>query len=167
MQEETRMPRSGKEFLLFLAIISLISVNTIAPLIMGFQFGFTMDVYQAALKTMPFIWVVVVLIVPFVVEPIANKLVHKFTEPTDSFNSVTLFHVFFSVLLMSILMTVIGTWVGTRQITLDPIRSFFYNWPRNFCIAFFIEMLVAQPIARFAMKTLHKFQAKKSNLAKS
>lgn len=167
MQEETRMPRSGKEFLLFLAVISIISVITIASLIMGFQFCFTIDVYKMALKTISFMWLFVVLIVPFVVEPIANKLVQKFTEPTDSFNSVTLFHIFFSVLIMSILLTVIGNWVGTRHITLEPIKSFFYHWPRNFCIAFFIEMLVAQPLARFAMKTLHKFQAKKSNLAKS
>lgn len=167
MQQETRMPRNGKEFLLFLAIISITSVNTIAPLIMGFEFGFTAEVYKATLTTIPFIWLIVIFIVPFIVEPLANKLVEKFTQPTDSFNAVTLFHIFFSVLLMSILLTVIGTWVGTRSITMEPIREFFHNWPRNFTIAFFIEILVAQPLARFIMRLLHKYQSRQSKVTEA
>lgn len=167
MQEETRLPRNGKEFILFLFTISFISVNTIAPLIMGFQFGFTKEVYMAALKTIPFILIVVLLIVPFIVEPISNKLVGKFTQPTDSFNSVTLFHTFFSVIMMSLMMTVIGNWIGTQSITLDPIKSFFYNWPRNFTIAFFIENLVAQPLARLVMTVLHKYQAQQKELTEA
>ncbi|MBM6615875.1 hypothetical protein JTF06_13370 [Desemzia sp. RIT804] len=165
MQEETRLPKNGKEFILFLGIISIISVNTIAPTIMGLQFGFTMDVYKAALKTMPFIWLIVLVLIPFIVEPIANKLVAKFTAPTDSFNSVTLFHTLFSVLMMSIILSVVAAWVGTRTISMEPITNFFYAWPRNFAVAFFIESLIAQPIARLAMKGLHKYQAKQSKIA--
>lgn len=41
MHGETRLPQNGKEFALFLAIISILSVNIIAPLIMGFEFGFS------------------------------------------------------------------------------------------------------------------------------
>lgn len=162
MQEETRMPQNGKEFILFLAVISIISVNTIAPLIMALQFGFTKAVYLQTLKTIPFMWIIVVLIVPFIVEPIVNKLMPKFVQPTDSFNAVTLFHIFFSVLIMSILLTVIGTWVGTRNISMEPIKNFFYNWPRNFTIAFFIELVVAQPLARLAMTLIHKQRANKT-----
>lgn len=165
MQEETRLPRNGKEFLLFLGIISIISVNTIAPVIMGLQFGFTMNVYKMALQTIPFVWLVVLVLIPFVVEPIANKLVAKFTAPTDSFNSVTLFHTLFSVLMMSIILSVVAAWIGTRTISMEPITSFFQNWPRNFCVAFFIESLIAQPIARLAMQGLHKYQAKQSKVA--
>lgn len=162
MKEETRMPQNGKEFILFLAVISIISVNTIAPLIMALQFGFTKAVYLQTLKTIPFMWIIVVLIVPFIVEPIVNKLMPKFTQPTDSFNATTLFHIFFSVLIMSILLTVIGTWVGTRSISIEPIKTFFYTWPRNFTIAFFIELLVAQPLARLAMALIHKQRANKT-----
>lgn len=166
MQEETRMPRNGKEFILFLAVISIISVNTIAPLIMALQFGFTKAVYLQPLKTIPFMWIIVVLIVPFIVEPVINRLMPKFIQPPDSFNAVTLFHIFFSVLIMSVLLTVIGTWVGTRSISMEPIKNFFYNWPRNFTIAFFIEMLAAQPLARLAMTLIHKRQATQSNTLK-
>ncbi len=28
-------------------------------------------------------------------------------------------------------------------------------WPRNFCIAFWVEMLIAQPAARMAMVRIH------------
>ncbi|MER2181109.1 MAG: hypothetical protein ABS899_03540, partial [Desemzia incerta] len=79
MKEETRMPQNGKEFILFSAVISIISVNTIAPLIMALQFRFTKAVYLQTLKTIPFMWIIVVLIVPFIVEPIVNKLMPKFT----------------------------------------------------------------------------------------
>lgn len=162
MKKETRMPQNGKEFILFLAVISIISVNTIAPLIMALQFGFTKAVYLQTLKTIPFMWIIVVLIVPFIVEPIVNKLMPKFTQPTDSFNAATLFHIFFSVLIMSVLLTVIGTWVGTRSISMEPIKTFFYTWPRNFTIAFFIELLVAQPLACLAMALIHKQRANKT-----
>lgn len=132
---------------------------------MGLQFGFTMDVYKMALQTIPFIWLIVLVLIPFIVEPIANKLVAKFTAPTDSFNSVTLFHTLFSVILMYVILTVVGTWVGTRTISMEPITNFFHHWPSNFGVAFFIESLIAQPIARLAMKSLHKYQAKRSEVA--
>jgi hypothetical protein len=46
------------------------------------------------------------------------------------------------------------------EVSLKPIQSFFYSWPRNFFIAFWVEALIAQPIARFAMKKLHASQAR-------
>ena len=60
-----------------------------------------------------------------------------------------------TVFLMSIFLTVIGTWIGTRQISMEPIRMFFYKWPRNFAISFAVEALIAQPIARFVMLKMH------------
>ncbi|WP_296880164.1 hypothetical protein [Thomasclavelia sp.] len=52
-------------------------------------------------------------------------------------------------------MTVIGAWIGTRSTTLEPIQMFFYKWPRNFAISLFVEMCLAQPIARFTMLRLY------------
>ena len=49
-----------------------------------------------------------------------------------------------------------------REISIEPIRTFFYDWPRNFFIAFWVEVLIAQPAARFAMKKLHATQARKT-----
>lgn len=161
MQEETRLPRNGKEFALFLGIISVLSVNIIAPLIMGFEFGFKKEVYFITLKVIPFMWIIVVLLETLIVSRVVEKLVEKFTEPTDGFNARILFNILFSVTILSMLLTVIGTWVGMRQISMEPIHTFFYKWPRNFFIAFWVEALIAQPIARFAMKKLHTKQVKK------
>jgi len=61
---------------------------------------------------------------------------------------------------MSIFLTVIGTWIGSRQISMDPIHLFFYKWPRNFVISFAVELLIAQPIARFVMEKLHMVKDK-------
>ncbi|WP_188455505.1 hypothetical protein [Virgibacillus oceani] len=161
MHEETRLPRNGKEFILFLAIISILSVNIIAPLIMGFEFGFHKQTYFETLQVIPFVWICVILLVTLVANPIVNKLIAKFTKPTDGFNAKVLFTILFSVTILSILLTIIGTWIGMREISLEPFQTFFYDWPRNFFIAFWVEMLIAQPIARFAMKKLHEGQARK------
>ncbi|PAV31614.1 hypothetical protein CIL05_02865 [Virgibacillus profundi] len=162
MHEETRLPRNGKEFILFLAIISVLSVNIIAPIIMGFEFGFKKETYVNTLQVIPFVWICVILLVTLVANPIVSKLVPKFVKPTDGFNARILFNILFSVTILSILLTVIGSWIGMREISLEPIQTFFYAWPRNFFIAFWVEMLIAQPIARFAMKKLHESQASKA-----
>ncbi|WP_343223160.1 hypothetical protein [Mesobacillus maritimus] len=43
---------------------------------------------------------------------------------------------------------------------MEPLKTFFYDWPRNFVITSWIEALVAQPIVRFAMVKLHAAQAR-------
>jgi len=126
MHEETRLPRNGKEFILFLAIISILSVNIIAPIIMGFEFGFTKDVYMETLQVLPFVWVCVILLVTLVANPLVNKLVPLFVKPTDSFNARVLFTILFSVTILSILLTVIGSWIGMREFSLEPLKNFFY-----------------------------------------
>lgn len=114
-----------------MAVISIISVNIIAPLITFFEIGFKASTWLETLKVIPFIWLTVIVLV----------------------------NILFSVLLMSMLLTVIGTWIGNREISLDPIRMFFYKWPRNFSISLFVEACIAQPIARFVMLKLHTKQA--------
>jgi len=158
MHSETRIPRNGKEFIVFLAIVSILSVHTIAPLIMGLKFGFSKEVYLNTMKVIPFVWLCVIVLVPFVVNPLVTKLVAKFTASTDGFNARVLFTILFSVTILSVLLTIIGSWIGMREISLEPFRTFFYDWPRNFFIAFWIEALVAQPIARYAMVKLHAAQ---------
>jgi hypothetical protein len=74
----------------------------------------------------------------------------------DSFGSHIMINIIFSVLLMSVFLTVIGTWIGSRHISMEPIRLFFYKWPRNFSISFFVEACIAQPAAHFVMSRLHQ-----------
>lgn len=55
-----KLPRNKKETAIFILIISIISVNIIAPLITCFEIGFSMQVWLNTFKVMPFIWVSVV-----------------------------------------------------------------------------------------------------------
>lgn len=149
-----KLPRSKKEFALFMAVISIISVNIIAPLITCFEAGFHLSVWGDALSVIPFIWCSVIALVLLTYKP-AEWMTSKIINRNDSFNAHIVVNILCTVFLMSIFLTVIGTWIGSRHISLEPIRMFFCKWPRNFAISFAVELLVAQPAARFVMLKLH------------
>ncbi|HBG5055985.1 TPA: hypothetical protein KQF55_003677 [Clostridioides difficile] len=149
-----KLPRNKKEFALFMGVISIISVNIIAPIITCFEAGFHLYVWNDVLSILPFIWVSVVIIVLITYIP-AEKLTSKIVSKEDSFNSHIIVNILCTVLLMSIFLTVIGTWIGTHSVTLEPIKMFFYKWPRNFAISFFVELCIAHPIARFIILKFH------------
>ncbi len=158
-----KLPRNKKEFAIFMAVISIISVNTIAPLITFFEVGFHLSVWADTLKVIPFIWCTVIALVLITYKP-AEWLTSKVAKQGDSFSAHITINILFSVLLMSVFLTVIGTWIGTRHISMEPIRMFFYKWPRNFAISFGIEACLAQPIARLVLLKLHQYQdSKKRN----
>ncbi len=149
--------------MLFMAIVSLISVNIIAPLITSFEIGFGWQTWLATLKILPVIWLAVVAVVLLTYQP-ADWLTGKIVAKQDSFNAHITINILCTVLLMSIILTVIGTWIGQRQISLEPLQHFFYRWPRNFTIALAVEALVAQPIARQAIFLLHKIYSAEKEL---
>lgn len=157
MEFYQKLPRNKKEFVLYLAVISIISVNIIAPIItfLDLQVGFNLDVYVSVLQVLPFIWLSVIALVLITYKP-ASFLTSKVAKEGDSFSAHIIINIMFSVLLMSVFLTVIGTWIGCRQISMEPITGFFYKWPRNFSVSFAIEACVAQPIARAVMSLLHK-----------
>ncbi|MBE5748340.1 MAG: hypothetical protein E7344_01775 [Clostridiales bacterium] len=150
-----KLPRNKKEFVLFMLVISVISVNIIAPLITCFEVGFSFATWANVLKILPIMWPTVIVIVLATYIP-AEWLTHKVVSHGDSFKTVVTINILCTVFLMSIILTVVGTWVGTQSISIDPIVTFFHKWQRNFAISFGVEALIAQPIARFVMSALHK-----------
>ena len=161
MEFYMKLPRNKKEFALFMAVISIISVNIIAPLITCFEVGFHMYVWADAIKIIPFIWICVIALVLITYKP-AEWLTSRIVEEGDSFSSHIVINILCTVFLMSIFLTVIGTWIGSRQVSMEPIRMFFYKWPRNFAISFAIESLIAQPIARVVLLKMHQFKDRES-----
>lgn len=151
-----KLPRSRREFALFMAIISIISVNIIAPLITCFEMGFHLYVWADALRIIPFIWLSVIVLVLLTYKP-AEWMTGRIISEGDSFNAHIIVNILCTVFLMSIFLTVIGTWIGSRRISVEPIRLFFYKWPRNFSISLAVEALIAQPVARFVMLKLHQW----------
>ncbi|RKD71338.1 hypothetical protein ATL39_2734 [Sinobaca qinghaiensis] len=162
IHKEARLPQNAKEGILFLLIVSFLSVNTIAPVIVGLERGFSLQIYKETLIILPFMWMIVMLVVLFIARPLVGKLMPVFTAAEDGFNARVLLTIVLNVTIISLLMTCIGMWVGTGRISLDPLQQFLHIWPRNFGIAFWIEILFAQPIARFAMKQIHAMQDRKT-----
>ncbi|HBJ1647883.1 UNVERIFIED_ORG: hypothetical protein B2H98_00865 [Clostridium botulinum] len=163
MEFYMKLPRNKKEFALFLLIISIISVNIIAPLITCFEVGFHMYVWADAIKIIPFIWICVIMLVLITYKP-AELLTSKIIDKEDSFNSHIVINILCTVFLMSIFLTIIGTWIGNREVSMEPIRMFFYKWPRNIVISFAVEAFIAQPIARTVMLKMHQIKDNKSIL---
>lgn len=157
-----KLPRNKKEFILFMAIISIISVNIIAPLITCFEVGFHLSVWADAIQVMPAIWLCVIALVLLTYRP-AEWLTSQIIEENDSFGAHIVVNILCTVFLMSIFLTVIGTWIGSREVSMQPIRIFFYKWPRNFAISFATEAFIAQPIARMVMMRMHQVKDRKSN----
>ncbi|WP_206154814.1 hypothetical protein [Clostridium muellerianum] len=60
----------------------------------------------------------------------------------------------------ALFLTVIGSWIGNRQVSMEPIQMFFYKWPRNIVISFIVEAFIAPPIARMVMLKMHKINDK-------
>ncbi|GHU07745.1 hypothetical protein FACS189431_2820 [Alphaproteobacteria bacterium] len=150
----THLPRGRKEFALFMLIVSVLSVNIIAPLITFSEIGFSTDVYLHTLSILPYVWLCVIPTVLITQKP-ATHLASKIVKHGDSFSAAMMINVLCNVFCMSILLTIVGSWIGAGAITLEPIQNFFIKWPRNFAIAFAVEAIIAQPIARFIMSKVH------------
>ena len=164
--EELRLPWSNREGLLYGGIIAIITCIIMATFNIARSFGkFDAEVMLTSLKCIPIIWVIVMLLMTFIVGRIANYGVRRFTEPTDGFNTRIVFNIIFCVTMMSMSMTLIGGIIGqgigaligggTVDIA-ETVMIWPEIWPRNFCIAFWVEMLIAQPAARKAMVMIHR-----------
>ena len=95
-----KLPRNAKEFALFLILVSILSVNIIAPLISCFELGFSLRVWQGVMKTLPFIWLSVVALVLVTYKP-GMWLTSKLTERDDSFHAHITINILCNVFLMS------------------------------------------------------------------
>ncbi|MDR0936722.1 MAG: hypothetical protein LBM98_08585 [Oscillospiraceae bacterium] len=155
MDFHMRLPRGKREFALFMAIVSILSVNIIAPLITCFELGFSFSVWADVLRIIPFVWLSVIALVLLTYKP-AEWLTDRIIARDDSFRAHITINIMCTVLLMSVFLTIIGTWIGGRRVSLEPIQLFFYKWPRNFAISFAVEALIAQPIARAVLYKLHQ-----------
>ena len=159
-----KLPRNKKEFALFMAVISILSVNIIAPLITCFEMGFHLYIWADTLRVIPFIWVAVIAVVLITYKP-TEWLTARISKEGDSFGSHIVINILCTVLLMSIFLTVVGTWIGMRHVSLEPIRMFFYRWPRNAAISFIVEACIAQPVARLVMLKLHQRKDSKAQIS--
>lgn len=165
MHQEKRLPRNGKEGLLYGTIISTLTVLFMTTFSTVYFAGdFNGEIAFSILKMLPIMWIIVMIIEPTIFGRIAESLTAKFTKPTDSFNSKIMFRIVFTVLGMSAAMTLIGDVVGNGFHS-ELFSNWLQYWPRNFAIVLAAESLVIQPIARFIMVKLHEAQDRKAAVA--
>ena len=157
--EELRFPRNNREGLLYGGIIAGITAYLMALFNMSRSIGdFRPEYIIQIIPTYVVVWVVVMLLMTFVVGRIADWFIGRYVDPSDSANVRILANIVVCVTFMSMIMSAIGPIIGTTvegHLSLEQTYRWVYNWPYNFCAAFWIEMVLAQPAARFVMKRLH------------
>lgn len=155
MEFYMKLPRNKREFALFLLIVSLISVNLIAPLISCLTQGFSLETYQHTLTLLPRIWLIIVILVLLTHSP-AEKLMNRFTAETDSFNAKITITILFNVCMIAIVMTLVGTWIGSGHVYWMGLSTYIASLARNMTIAFLVEAVIAQPVARVVLYRIHR-----------
>ena len=158
--EELRFPWNDKEGLLYGGIIAGITAYLMALFNMSRSIGdFRPEYLYQVIPTYIVVWVVVMLLMTFVVGKIADLAINRYLVPSDSANTRILANIVVCVTCMSVIMSALGPIIGTMvegDLSLEQTLRWPYNWPYNFCVAFWIEMALAQPAARAVMKGLHE-----------
>jgi len=163
------LPRNPKEGIIYGCIIASISSLLIGGFNVYDNMGFTPATFGDFLMTFIVIWpvmfVIAFLLASAVVEKTARKIISRYLSPNDSTNAYICFNIVICALMMSAILTFVGGLVGqsigfmVNGATIDVIgltENWPLIWPRNFCIAFWVEMLIAQPVARFVMVRMHR-----------
>ena len=158
MEFQKRLPQSLKETALFMLVISVISVNLIAPLITCLEIGFSLENWRAVLGQIPFLWPCVVLLVILTQKP-ADKLASYFLNNQPNSFKATMSDPCSLQCLLDVLSADGFRHASVLTISAEPLYHFFEKWPRNFTIALFVEALIAQPIARSVMAWYHEKKA--------
>lgn len=156
--EELRLPWDDKEGLLYGSIIACITSYIMAFINTARVTGLDSSTPIETLKCLPFIWVVVMLLMSFIVGKTANRIVSRYSAPSDSVNAKIALNIIACVTMMSAIMSVFGPMIGSAvsgHFSLEQVMNWPSNWPVNFFCAFWVEMLVAQPAARYVMKRKH------------
>lgn len=157
--EELRFPRNGREGLLYGGIIALIT----CLIMMTFNIvketgGIEQGLPTQIVTGLPLVWIAVMLLMTFFVGKVANIIMERVMQPSDSANTRIVLNIVICVSFMSVIMTAIGPLVGSiagGMVNLMGFENWLSNWPVNFCVAFWVEMIIAQPAARAVMKRIH------------
>lgn len=148
------MPKNKKEGIIFGICMCFVMVFFMGMLNISIHHGgFNGEVMMICLKAFPLTFVIAFILEGTVVGKINGMLLAKFCGKNDSVNARILFNCFFIVTCMSFLMTFIGGLLGGDSISLIA-REFFIRWPRNFCAAFFLNILVAGPVSRTVLRLI-------------
>ncbi|BBK78720.1 hypothetical protein [Clostridium butyricum] len=157
------MPRNKKEGIIFGITMCVIMVFFMGMLNISIHHGvFDGEVMIICLKAFPVTFIVAFIIEGAIVGKVNRMLLERFCGEKDSVNARILFNCFFIVTCMSLIMTFIGGMLGGDSLSLVT-KEFFIRWPRNFCAAFFLNILVAGPVSRAILRMIQRSADAKKN----
>lgn len=148
------MPRNKKEGIIFGVCMCFVMVFFMGMLNIAIHHGvFNSKVMIICLKAFPVTFIIAFILEGTAVSKINGILLSKFCGDKDSANARILFNCFFIVSCMSFIMTFVGGMLGGDNLSLIA-KEFFIRWPRNFCAAFFLNILVAGPVSRAILRMI-------------
>ena len=148
------MPTNKKEGIIFGISMCFIMVFFMGLLNISIHLGgFNLNSIKTAIIAFPVTFIIAFILENVVIGKINHKLLEKFVDKSDSTNAYILFNCFFIVTLMSLVMTIIGGFLGGDNAQ-TIFSEFFIRWPRNFCAAFFLNILVAGPVSRALLRAI-------------
>ena len=148
------MPTNKKEGLIFGISMCFIMVFFMGLLNISIHLGgFNLNSIKTAIIAFPVTFIIAFILENVVIGKINHMLLEKFVDKSDSKNAYILFNCFFIVTLMSLVMTIIGGFLGGDNAQ-TIFSEFFTRWPRNFCAASFLNILVAGPISRAILRAI-------------
>lgn len=155
MKFYNNFPRNMKETLLYTLVVSMLAVYTITPAVNFCIQGISWPVFLGVLRSLPLVWLVAVIVLAATRYPVTH-LKKRLTGDHDSYTAQITVNIVSNVIFMSMIMTIAGTWAGQGYISTEIFHHYLSFWPRNFGIAFAMQSLIAQPSARFVMRTIHR-----------
>lgn len=81
---------------------------------------------------------------------------NRFTVETDSFNAKITITILFNVCMIAIVMTLVGTWISSDHVYWMGGSLYIASLARNMTIAFLVEAVIAQPVARAVFYRIHR-----------
>ena len=148
------MPTNKKEGIIFGICMCVIMVFFMGLLNISIHLGkFDLEAIKTNFIAFPVTFIIAFVLENLVIGKINHILLDKFVADADSKNAYILFNCFFIVTLMSLVMTIIGGLLGGDNLS-TVLTEFFIRWPRNFCAAFFLNILIAGPISRLILRCI-------------
>jgi hypothetical protein len=149
----SQMPVNKKEKLVYTYLMVLFMCFGMVSYNVVLNNGFNFESLKLAWLTFAIMMPIAFVVEWFIVSKIATKLIEKFVKPTDALPKVILISALCFVVQMVLIMSFVANLIYG-----DTTQSFLMNWlisiPKNFIVAFPLQVLLAGPIIGFVFRKL-------------
>lgn len=145
------MPQNKRESLIFTILMCSFMVIVMSVYNVGLHDGFSIETIKKAWVGFPLAFIIAGICDWFIVSKVGKKIAFKIVKPTDKVIKQVLVISTCMVCGMVILMSLYGAieGVGFSKLTL---LAWMQNIPRNFIVAWPLQIIIAGPIVRFVFR---------------